>query len=133
MEPGITINSDMDKSYVPMMEFGYGSLGMHFTLSPRQGIWLLGSSREEVSFSLQNLDDVVESLILRSKEFMRLDTLGPIRSRKIGFRPANIPQKDDEKWLEPFQMLHDDDDNIVYCYGFEGKINTNHVDMALLY
>lgn len=132
LEPGISTNRDLDKSYVPMMEFGYGSMGMHFTLSPRQGNWLLGASREEVSFSLENLDDVVESLILRSKEFICEDTLGPIRSRKIGFRPAYIPQKEDEKRLEPFQILHDDD-NIVYCYGFEGKINTNYVDMAILY
>ena len=43
---------------LPVMKFGYGTEGIHFTLSSRDDRLLIGASREEVGFSSDGLDNV---------------------------------------------------------------------------
>jgi glycine/D-amino acid oxidase-like deaminating enzyme len=116
-----------DDCMIPMMEFGYGSLGTHFTLSSRENSWLLGASREDVSFSTDGIDEVVTKLIRRSHEFVHKETfLGCNYSKKIGFRPSlqqHILSKSDEthsqdRYDHPFQIK--DENDVIFCYGFEG-------------
>ena len=117
---GVDTDTDIDQ-YIPMMEFGYGSLGIHFTLSPRNGLWLLGASREEVDFSTDGLEDIMKKLVDRSHQFVHSDTFGPIHSSKIGFRPAHYDYNDTTKKDKiPFQIKCEDD--VIFCYGFEGEI-----------
>ena len=91
-----------------------------FTTS-RGGNWLLGASREEVSFSTDGVDSVIEKLITRSKEYLRDGVLGEINSSKIGFRPFCAEKEDSANGNgnSPFRIKCED--NVIFCYGFEGE------------
>ncbi len=105
--------------YIPMMEYGYGSLGLHFTLSSRNQNWLLGASREEVCFSTDGMEKVTDDLIHRSNEFLQQGVLDEeVLSKKIGFRPYTSKQSLNNR---PYQIHCEDDDKTCFCYGFEGE------------
>lgn len=53
VDSGKDIDSNSFTNDVPVMEYGYGGSGIHFTLSCRNGKYLVGASREDVGFQLK--------------------------------------------------------------------------------
>lgn len=105
--------------YTPMMEYGYGTPGVHFTLSFRQDdnqkcLALLGASRREIGFSLDDLESDAEAIVAHAQDFVEADChVLDFTTKTIGFRPA-VPGS-----AEPYQI--DVRDDIIFVYGFEGQ------------
>jgi glycine/D-amino acid oxidase-like deaminating enzyme len=106
-------------SMIPMMEWGYGGQGYHFTLSFRGNNWLIGASREDVGFSLSDIDSVSETLLSHALKFVKPNTIGNIINKTVGFRPALKSKFGHEKRV-PY-VVEKKNDNLILCYGFEGQ------------
>jgi len=111
---------ETDSQLVPVMEFGYGTEGIHFTLSSRDGALLIGASREGVGFSTTDLDDLEEAIIQHANKFMVPGGIGTITKRRLGFRPACFdknPGNGRKYWMKRSVF----DERIILVYGFEGQ------------
>lgn len=106
-------------SMIPMMELGYGGHGYHFTLSCRGNNWLIGASREDVDFSLSDVDNISDKLLSHALEFVKPNTIGQIVKKTVGFRPAIKSNAGCDKRV-PY-VVEKRNDNLVLCYGFEGQ------------
>ncbi len=108
-----------DPKFVPLMEYGYGTEGVHFTLSSRDDSLLIGASREAVEFSLDGLDGVQEKILQHANKFMIPGSISTITERRLGFRPACADHdsgKDRKYWIKRSET----DKRIILVYGFEG-------------
>ena len=108
-----TVDETEFESFVPMMEWGYGIPGVHFTLSNRDNLWLIGASREDVGFSLENIDEISDCMIKHGKKFLKDGVIGSISHQTIGYRPS-------QKQKGPPYII-EKDDKLILCYGFEGQ------------
>jgi glycine/D-amino acid oxidase-like deaminating enzyme len=104
---------------VPMMEWGYGSQGYHFTLSFRGKNWLIGASREDIGFSLTDVDNVSETLLSHALQFVEPKSIGQVDKKTVGFRPALKTNFINGKRV-PY-VVEKKNDNLILCYGFEGQ------------
>ena len=109
------------KPFIPMMEYGYGEPGVHFTLSFRDNMCLFGASREDVGFSTENLEELQCDVLNHAQKFLLPESgvIGPILERTVGYRPALIAQADDGDNSVPYRI--EKQGNLVLLYGFEGQ------------
>eukprot|EP00536_Pseudo-nitzschia_multiseries_P010043 jgi/Psemu1/288859/fgenesh1_pg.294_\ len=122
---GISASSFPGSDPVPVMEYGYGTEGIHFTLSSRGDALLIGASREGVGFSTDELDDLEEAILNHARRFVVEGGIGPVAKRRLGFRPActdhdhgtvNTERNRNRNYrIERSAM----DKRIILVYGFE--------------
>lgn len=115
---GKDIDMDSFNNDVPIMEYGYGGSGVHFTLSFR-GKYLVGASREFVGFSTDNLDQIEDSILEHAKGFLKDDALAQTCNRRIGYRPFCMDQRNFNRKYFVTQL--ETDKRIILVYGFEGQ------------
>ena len=104
---------------VPIMEYGYGGSGVHFTLSCRNGKYLVGASREDVGFSTDNLDEIEGSILEHANVFLKNDALAQTCNVRIGYRPLCINQRSFDRKYSIMQL--EANKKIILVYGFEGQ------------
>mmetsp|Transcript_29048 Transcript_29048/g.78613 ORF Transcript_29048/g.78613 Transcript_29048/m.78613 type:complete len:395 (+) Transcript_29048:195-1379(+) len=112
---------------VPVMEYGYGTEGIHFTLSSRGGALLVGASREGVGFSTGDLEDLEEAILKHANRFVVEGAIGPVARRRLGFRPAcntddnGAALRSTERKRNYRIQTSAIDERIILVYGFEGQ------------
>lgn len=119
VDSGKDIDSNSLTNDVPVMEYGYGGNGVHFTLSCRNGKYLVGASREVVGFSTENLDKIQCSILEHAKVFLKSDALAQTCDVRVGYRPLCINQRSLDRKYSVTQV--ETNKRIILVYGFEGQ------------
>lgn len=119
-DPSDTTLISSPSEMVPMMEWGYGSQGYHFTLSSREHCWLIGASRENIGFDLSNIDGASDQLISHAYQFIKPGVIRSVNKKTVGFRPS---LQTDQLYLQKKRayVVEEKNDNLILCYGFEGQ------------
>jgi len=111
------------------MEYGYSSSspdnkkGLHFTMSSRNDMLLIGSSREDIHFDATNgIGEIENDILQHAKIFVRDGTIEDNIStnRRLGFRPSCSENKNaDNNRRYCIKQMYDG--KVILVYGFEGQ------------